>query len=45
MQFPELPIECEKRLNKIVDDERFHRLLDKMPAASGRILRGSLFFE
>jgi hypothetical protein len=39
MQFPEIPIEREKRINKIVDDESFHRLLDKMPAASARILR------
>ena len=39
MQFPEIPIEREKRINKIVDDKRFHRLLDKMPAASARILR------
>jgi hypothetical protein len=39
MQFPEIPFEREIRINKIVDDESFHRLLDKMPAISARILR------
>lgn len=39
MQFPEIPLEREKCLIKVIDDERFHRLLDKMPAASARILR------
>ena len=39
MQFPELPVEREKRINKIVDDARFHSLLGKMPVSSARILR------
>jgi hypothetical protein len=39
VQIPEIPIERERRLNALIDDERFHRLLDKMPPTSSRILR------
>jgi hypothetical protein len=39
MHFPEISKEREKRLNKLIDDERLHRLLDNMPVISARILR------
>jgi hypothetical protein len=39
LNFPKIPVVREERLNKFFDDERFHRLLDKIPAASAGILR------
>jgi hypothetical protein len=39
MQFPELSYEREERLSALIDDARFHHLLDTMPVTSARILR------